>query len=100
MLLERTISQLDIGPLPPDRAAELGRLGYMQWLGALRPDASYPTEAQRAYAMAVPFARTSPAIAVFCDLLVASAEVPPVPLDLTMPGGVRRGGARARRATH
>jgi hypothetical protein len=97
MLLELTISQLDIGPVSPERADELGRLGYLQWLGALRPDASYLAEARRAYELAVPFARNSPAIAVFCDLLVASTRMPPVPLDVTWPVGARRGGAKARR---
>ena len=98
MLLKRTISQLDIGPLPPARAAELGQLGYMQWLGSLRPMASYPHEAMRAYEAAAPFIRTSPAIAVFCDLLVASTRVPLEPLNLSLPGRQRRGGAKARRA--
>ena len=97
MLLERTISQLDIGPLPRVRAEELGRLGYLQWLGGLRPDASYLAEALRAHRKALPFATTSPAVAVFCDLLEASARMPPVALDLPLPVGARRGGARARR---
>lgn len=97
MLLERTISQLDIGPVPPARAAELGRLGYIQWLGGLPGTASYLAEAQRAYELAVPFARVSPAVAVFCDLLVISATSPLAMPDLGPVGGIRRGGARARR---
>lgn len=97
MLLERTISQLDIGYLPPARAQELGQLGYMQWLGGLPSDANYRTEAMRAYAAAAPFLHPSPAVAVFCDLLVASTRMPPEPLALALPARHRRGGAQARR---
>ena len=97
MLLERTISQLDIGPIPLDEATELGQLGYMQWLAGLRGDESYVHAAMRAYETAAPFRRTSPAIAAFCDLLVASTGVPPQPLPLAMPMRHRRGGAGARR---
>lgn len=97
MLLERTISQLDTGYLPQARAQELGQLGYMQWLGGLPGDAEYRREAMRAYWAAAPFIRTSPAVAVFCDLLVASTRMPPAPLPLSLPRH-RRGGARARRA--
>lgn len=73
-------------------------MGYVQWLGALPPMADYRREAMRAYALAVPFARTSPAVAVFCDLLVSSTRVPLEPLPLTLPDPHRRGGARARRS--
>jgi hypothetical protein len=99
MLLDHTISQLDIGPVPPERAAELGRLGYMQWLGALPGHSDYRQEAMRAHAQALPYARRSPAVAAFCDLLVASTRMPPAPLPLSLPVRHRRGGARARRAT-
>ena len=98
MLLELTISRLDIGPVPPSRAKELGQLGYMQWLGALPPMREYRREAMYAYTKAVPFARTSPAVAVYCDLLVASTRVPLEPLPLALPDRHRRGGARARRS--
>ncbi len=97
MLLERTILQLDIGHVPPDQAETMGHLGYMQWLGALRGDADYRREAMRAYERARPFIRTSPAIAVFCQLLVASCTTLPSVLDLRLPARTRRGGARARR---
>ena len=99
MLLERTISQLDIGHVPPARAAELGRMGYMQWLGGLPGNAAYLREALRAHAMASPFCTTSPAVAVFCDLLLDSMELPPVALPLALPEPLRRGGARSRRAS-
>lgn len=97
MYLERTISQLDIGPIPPVRAAELGQLGYMQWLGCLPGHLHYPTEAKKALAMAEPFRRTSPAIAAFCDLLVMSMAGPSRPLPVSLPKPGRRGGADARR---
>ena len=97
MLTELTISQLDIGHLPPERALELGQLGYLQWLGSLPGDEGYPVAAMRAYTMARPFIRSSPAVAVFCDLLVASTRMPPEPLTLQLPRH-RRGGGRARRA--
>lgn len=97
MLLYRTISQLDIGDVPPARAKELGQLGYMQWLGALPAIADYSEEAKRAYVLASPFRCGSPAIAVFCDLLIASTCMPIAPLPLSMPEPKRRGGAEARR---
>ena len=95
MILERTISQLDIGPLPDPQARELGRLGYLQWLGALPGEVSYPAEVRRALTAARPFALNSPAVGVFCDLLWASLEL--APLELEMPVRARRGGAEARR---
>lgn len=97
MLLEQTIFQLDIGYVPPEKAEEMGQLGYMQWLGALQGGASYQREAMRAYEMAQPFIRTSPAVAVFCRLLVASVASPIEPLPLRLPLRNRRGGAQARR---
>jgi hypothetical protein len=97
MLLERTIFQLDIGHVPPEQAEELGQLGYLQWLGGLPDNSAYSAEAMRAYEMALPFMRTSPAVAVFCDLLVASTTMPPRPLALYLSNRVRRGGAQARR---
>jgi len=97
MLLNRTISQLDIGYVPDCVAEEMGHLGYTQWLGALKGDASYWAEAMRAYETAQPFIRTSPAVAVFCHLLVQSTALPPKPLDLKLPKPARRGGSRVRR---
>lgn len=97
MLLELTIFQLDTGPLPPDQAAEKGQLGFMQWLGALPGGANYRREAMRAFARAEPFQKTSPAVRVFCDLLLASVKMPPQPLPLALPAPSRRGGAQARR---
>lgn len=97
MFLERTISQLDVGFLPPNQAEELAHLGYLQWLGSLRGDAGYAQEAMRAYDMARPFIQNSPAVAIFCHLLVTSATAPIEPLDLKLPPRTRRGGAKARR---
>lgn len=100
MLLEQTITQLDVGKTTRERALELGQLGYMQWLGALPAMSDYRQEAQHAYDTAAPFAGTSPAIAVFCDLLVASMRMPLEPLPLKLPDRQRRGGAQARRAAY
>ena len=82
MLLEQTISQLDVGYMPPKRAQVMGQLGYMQWLGALPAMSHYIDEAAHAYGLAKPFAATSPAVAVFCDLLLASLKEPLQPLPL------------------
>ncbi|MEM1277312.1 MAG: hypothetical protein AAGH74_12355 [Pseudomonadota bacterium] len=98
MLLERTISQLDIGETTQERALEMGHLGYMQWLGAQPAMSNYRKEAMRAHAKALPFAGSSPAIAVFCDLLITSVHLPSVPLALKLPDRQRRGGSRARRS--
>ncbi|MCV6593764.1 MAG: hypothetical protein OIF48_12480 [Silicimonas sp.] len=97
MLLEHTISQLDIGHVPPEQAKELGHLGYIQWLGALPGTANYIREATRALELAQPFRWNSPAIAVFCDLLKASTRGAPRALDLQMRSRQRRGGSQARR---
>lgn len=99
MLLKRTISQLDVGYVPRDQAEEMGRLGYLQWLWALRGDAGYAEEAARAQKMARPFIGSSPALAVFCDLLAASSASPFEPLEIKLPMRKRRGGSKARRDT-
>ncbi|MEL6688872.1 MAG: hypothetical protein AAFP28_01025 [Pseudomonadota bacterium] len=98
MLLERTISQLDIGPVPEDQAQELGHLGFLQWLGALKGDRNYVEAVREAYEMAYPASAASPALEVFCDLLMISAASPLAELDLRLPTRTRRGGAKARRA--
>ncbi|MGR3793612.1 hypothetical protein [Vannielia sp. SX4] len=98
MLLERTIIQLDIGPLPPDEARQLGQLGFMQWLAGLPGAADYPSAARAAHARAAPLAAGSPALAEFCTLLTASLCGPIAPLPLAMPAQRRRGGAAAKRS--
>ncbi|MEM6618767.1 MAG: hypothetical protein AAF761_01640 [Pseudomonadota bacterium] len=97
MLLNRTIAQLDIGYVPPDRAEALGHLGYLQWLGAVSGSGSYRAAAERALTRARPFCATSPAVVVFCALLERSSAAPLDPLVLRLPERTRRGGARARR---
>ncbi len=97
MLLEQTILQLDIGPVPQTRAVELGHMGYMQWLGGLPGQANYRLAALHALTMAAPFMDNSPAVAVFCDLVIASTRSPLEALNLRLPAHHRRGGARARR---
>lgn len=99
MHLEHTIAQLDVGFVPSDKAIKMGHLGYMQWLEALPTDADYLREAMHAYETALPFIRTSPAVTVFCHLLVTSAASPLQPLELDLPPRKRRGGAKARRGT-
>ncbi|MCE0504987.1 hypothetical protein LR948_06465 [Roseivivax sp. GX 12232] len=95
--MAQTLRQLDVGPLPPDRAEEMAQLGYLQWLGALPGDAGYRQEALRARAVALPLAASSPAVARFCRLLSESLVTPLAPLALSVPKRVRRGGAKARR---
>lgn len=75
----------------------MGHMGYLQWLSGLPGDAGYPHEAMRACDMARPFSDTSPAVAVFCHLLLQSAATPPAPLALGPWARTRRGGSRARR---
>ncbi len=95
MLLNRTILQLDVGPIPQERARELAAMGYLQWLGGLPADASYPEAAHHALRVAGPFCETSPAVLLFSEIVEASLGC--MTLDLTLPSRQRRGGARARR---
>ena len=97
MLLERTIAQLAVGPLPADEAKQLGQLGYMQWIAGLPGGADYQGAALSAHRRAAPFMETSPAIAEFCRLLLTSIREPLRPLPLSMPPRKRRGGAGGRR---
>ncbi|MEM8646479.1 MAG: hypothetical protein AAGF86_09040 [Pseudomonadota bacterium] len=98
MLLERTISQLAVGPLPHAKARQLAQLGYMQWIAGLPGRADYQRAALHAYETAMPHAAASPAVAEFCDLLMQSVAEPLTPLPLAMPPRKRRGGADARRS--
>ncbi len=97
MLLERTISQLDVGYVPPHEAAEMGKLGYLQWLAGLPREADYTKAALLACDVAAPFVLHSPAVAEFCRLVLLSASNPTKPLPLSIPVKKRRGGADARR---
>ena len=96
MLLERTISQLDIGRVPAQEARQMAQLGYMQWIASLPGDANYRRAALHAHAMAAPYITLSPAVAEFCALLKQSLTSP-APLPLSLPPRKRRGGAGARR---
>ncbi len=98
MFLERTISQLAVGPLPDAMARQIAQLGYMQWIAGVPCNADYQRAALQAYDAASPFAATSPAVAQFCDLLMQSLEEPLTPLPLALPPRKRRGGADARRS--
>lgn len=97
MLIARTLNGLMARDIPMDRARELGRMGYMQWLGALPASADYEYEAVKAYLTAMDFIETDPAIATFCALIRQSLKQPLRPLDLALPKARRRGGARKRR---
>lgn len=99
MILERTIIQLDTGPLPSDEATQMGQLGYMQWIASIPGNADYAKAALHAYDKAAPFMVHSPAVAEFCELLLSSIEEPLTPLPLSMPKRQRRGGAQARRSS-
>ena len=98
MLLDLTISQLDTGPMPPERSLELAQLGYLQWLGALPIMADYRGEALHAYASAMPFTGRSPAVAAFCDLLLASTRSIRCPWSVWFGVGVAVPGQGARRS--
>lgn len=97
MLIERTISQLQVRADTPERAKELGQLGYIQWLGALPGSESYQAQAMLALAYGQPFIASDPAVAVFCEIIRRSLESPLNPLDLALPKPKRRGGAQVRR---
>lgn len=99
MLLERTIAQLAVGPMPAEEAKQLGQLGYMQWIAGLASGADYQDAAVSAHTRAAPFMASSPAIAEFCQLLQTSIREPLTPLPLSMPPRTRRGGADARRSS-
>ncbi|WP_172295442.1 hypothetical protein [Pseudoruegeria sp. HB172150] len=97
MLLERTITSLQCRAESPERANELGKLGFLQWLAWLSPEACYPEETARALNLAEPFSETDPAIRAFCDLVRRSLSGRIEPLDLDLPERRRRGGAHERR---
>ena len=99
MLLERTIAQLDVGPMPAEEARQMGQLGYMQWIAGLPSGADYERAALNAHSLAAPFICTSPAVAEFCELLLTSVREPLTPLQLSLPPRKRRGGAGARRSS-
>lgn len=97
MILERTLHMLQTHSDTQARAAELGRLGFMQWLGGLDGRAGFAQQASAALEAAADFRETDPAVDVFCRLISEACEMPPKPLDLALPQQRRRGGARARR---
>ncbi len=97
MLIQKTLLQLQVRVDTPERAQELGRMGYIQWLGSLPGGANYEFEAVRAFLYARPFLETDPAVKVFCELLQQSLKAPLTPLDLSLPKPRRRGGAQERR---
>lgn len=97
MLLERTIHGLQAHSETPERAEELGRMGFLQWLAFLKGNQGYAEQAQRALEMAAPFEKTDSSVAVFCKLVRRSLEGPMALSDMAMPRPTRRGGAKGRR---
>lgn len=97
MILERTIHGLQAHSETPERAEELGRMGFVQWLTFLNGDQGYAGQAQQALDKAAPFEATDPSVAVFCDLVRRSLAGPMALSDLKLPRPARRGGARERR---
>ena len=100
MVLDTILDNLRLTNSDPHRAHELGQLGYMEWLASLPGDSDFNQQAMIAYERALPFRRSAPAVAVFCDLLVEATRMPIAPLNLSLPDAHRRGGARARRQLH
>ena len=62
MLTDLTIRQLQRYAGPASGVEEIARLGYLQWLGGLDAEQSYPAAAARACALARPFEGTAPAV--------------------------------------
>lgn len=96
-MIEETLKGLVGMPATPERAKEIGHLGYMHWLASLPPDVAYEACAVRAYLTAMDYRDTDPAVEVFCELIRASLQPGIGPLDLMLPARRRRGGARTRR---
>lgn len=97
MLLEKTIHGLQAHSETPERAEELGRMGFLQWLAFLKGNQGYAVQAQEALDKAAPFEATDPSVAVFCTLVRRSLKGPMALADLSVPRPTRRGGARERR---
>ncbi|GAA0305930.1 hypothetical protein [Rhodovulum strictum] len=100
MMLELVLLQMQARDRDPACGRETGQLGFMQWLGGLPGGCDYAAAARAALARLGPDAPSSPALATFRALLVASLAVPPRPLGLSLPVPRRRGGTRARRLPH
>jgi len=97
MDISYTMSLLLMAPADPDRAREIGQMGYMQWLAGLPGGVRYEAEVRRALRVAADFIESDPAVAEFCRLLRVSLRGPLEPLELALPAPRRRGGARERR---
>ena len=92
MVLDRILHSLNTPSLSRRRAIEQGRLAFLEWLWSLPEGTNFATQALADYERADRSGLTSPAITVFCGLLVHASRPMPMP--------VRRGGARARRMLH
>ncbi|MEM0937157.1 MAG: hypothetical protein AAGJ91_14800 [Pseudomonadota bacterium] len=96
MHLKHLIEKLRHAPNDPDRARELAQLAFMEWLGALPGDASFPVAAMTTFDGMRRAAEQSEATAEFRALLAEAVRVSPMPLALPLRPS-RRGGRRARR---
>jgi hypothetical protein len=97
MTLKILIARLEATPAGPARARELAHLAFIEWLGSLPGEVSFPRAAEAALRAAARPARRSRAVAAFRALVAQAAEMPPRPLGLALPAAQRRGGAKRRR---
>jgi hypothetical protein len=97
MSLALVLDKLRAAPTAPDRAEELGRMAFIEWLETLPPHKSFPVAAMVAFDRSRRIARRVPAAAEFRALLVEAVRRSPLPVDLTLPAPQRRGGRGRRR---
>lgn len=97
MSLALVLEKLRAAPADPDRAGDLGRMAYLEWLETLPADASFPEAARIAIDRARRPAGRSPAASVFRGLVMEAVRRAPRPLDLALPEPQRRGGPGRRR---
>jgi hypothetical protein len=97
MSLALVLDKLRAAPADPDRAEDLGRMAFLEWLETLPPEANFPEAAMIAFDRSRRTARRVPAAAVFRALLVEAVRRAPRPVDLTLPAPQRRGGHGRRR---
>ena len=97
MSLALVLEKLRAAPTDPDRAEDLGRMAFIEWMETLPGEASFHASAMVAFDRSRRTARRVPAAAEFRALLVEAVRISPRPLDLTLPAPQRRGGHGRRR---
>lgn len=97
MSLALVLEKLEAAPRDPDRAEDLGRMAFIEWLETLPGEANFPAAALEAFNRSRRMARRAPAAVAFRALLREAVRHAPMPLDLTMPEPQRRGGHSRRR---